>query len=305
MTAIPPCIEEKFKGILNTRCWCVCNADKIPIRAGTNDLLQWGQHPEHLLTFHELRGFADQYPGFGIICGEMGSNMLRFVDLDECLNDQGAIINPTVKEFLDAFKTWVEKSVRGKGLHALFEYPKPFDEFGINKNICGGKVYSSRFLRLTGDTFGEYDYLIQFVSDREFEGIKRIGEQRIQPADPTVRRTFTGEREAWGIVLADEGIPCLPAGYDGRERHGKIIIESWKIPCPNRAKHSDHGRYNDFSADAAILCRYNDGSSSLTCNHNACDPGTRPNLLRLLWTEIRRNRAERTRGILKEMGLIT
>jgi hypothetical protein len=225
------------------------------------------------------------------------------MDLDHALVN-GKPKNDSISNFITSALTFVEISSSGAGLHLFFEYVPSFEEYGLRKDFCDGKFYPSRFIKLTGTVYEDNDYIIHHLTDREFENIKDVlSENRPLPVPRSINISC-GSFASWDEILNDAGIIHIQANnYVGKERRGRIAIEAWKIPCPNRKKHSDHGRPWDFGADAAILIKWDDGSSSLTCNHNACDPVKRPNLLRLLWQEIKEPKIHRGTELLKKMGV--
>jgi hypothetical protein len=303
MVEVSPVIINRFQPWESVRCWCVCNDKKVPQDTTRPGPLRWIEERGKLLTLRELVEVTPKYDGYGLIIGERGDNMLRCMDLDHALMN-GIPKNKEIISFIESALTFVEISSSGAGLHLFFEYPTRFEEFGLRSDFCEGKFYPSRFIKLTGNVYQDHDYMIYHLTDRELDNIRSVlSENRPQytPRNPTIS---CGSYATWDEILNSAGIIHRPVAYSGKERHGHIALETWKIPCPNRKKHSDHGRPGDFSADAAILIRWNDGSSSLTCNHNACKPETRPNLLRLLWQEIKAPQIEEGRRLLRKMGVI-
>jgi hypothetical protein len=305
MVDVSPVIINRFQPWEKVRCWCVCDAQKVPQDTTRPGPLKWIAERDKLLTLKELVSFAPKYDGYGLIVGERGDNMLRCMDLDHALIN-GVPKNENIVNFLESALTFVEISSSGAGLHLFFEYPVAFEEFGLRSDFCEGKFYPSRFIKLTGNIYQDHDYMIYHLIDREFENIRNVLVENMPRFAP---RTLTpvascGSSAAWHDILNEAGIMHFQSNYAGKERRGRIAIEAWKIQCPNRKKHSDHHRPGDFSADAAILVRWDDGSSSLTCNHNACKPEKRPNLLRLLWQEIKAPQIEEGNRLLKKMGAI-
>ena len=301
---IPEIITQQFNQFKDIRCWCVCSKDKMPLDTTVSGyrLLRWIEERYKLLTLSELRGYTPLYDGFGLIIGELGDNAIRCIDLDHCL-ENGEPKNEKITEFLEAFHTFTEISSSGTGLHLFFEYPVKFDEFNLRKDFSEGKAYCSRFIKLTGIIYKNFGYMVRYITDREFENIRNELSENRPVYVPSSPANFNGIERSWNDILNEAGIIHIRAGYEGKERRGLVAIEAWKIPCPNRNKHSDHHRPGDFSADAAILIRWSDGSSSLTCNHNACSPLKRPNLLRLLWREIKGPKILRGKELLKKMGV--
>ena len=244
--------------------------------------------------------------GFGIIVGK--DNTLACFDLDDSLTD-GKIISPLVKEFLDILGSFVEISTSGTGLHAFVELEGTHAEFGFDKTkFCGGKFYPARFIKLTGDVFSGYDLPIKTITKRDCEIVQnKIG---IAPAVipvPANRAAYSGKSRNWSDILSEVGILHITASqYIGSARqHGiasRTCIDAWKITCPNVRAHSDHHRHGDFSADAAILSQWDDGTSSCTCNHNSCNPALRPNLLHKLWQQVHEARRNKANDILRKIG---
>jgi hypothetical protein len=310
---IPPTIKDRFAPWNDCLCWCLCNEQKQPINRHTGNLLAWKLHPgDHVNTLDTISGYLKDLPrcGFGIIVGR--DNTLACFDLDDSLNPDGKIINPLVKEFLDILGSFVEVSSSGSGLHAFVELEgTSYAEFGFDKaKFCGGKFYPSRFIKLTGNVYEGYDLPIKIINKRDCEIVEeKIGiTPPIIPA-PVNRTAYTGKSRNWDDILSESGILHISAPqYIGKSRlHGmtsRTCIASWKIQCPNKAAHSDHHRHGDFSADAAILSQWSDGTSSCSCNHNSCSPALHPNLLHKLWQQVHKARDEQTRARLHQMGVM-
>jgi hypothetical protein len=308
MTTIPDIIPQRFRPILTTKSWCVCGMDKIPAdytRYGSP--LFWKKEREKLLTLQDLQRYVPHYQGFGFIAGEDGGNQIRYIDLDGCLED-GVAKNSRIDELLNSrelFPTFVEVSSSGNGLHVFFE-SSPFPETAIRSDVSKGKIYCCRFVKVTGVPYKGLDYPVKTLSDQELAVVLRVLGEQPPPRPLTPVRTYQGvmDGESWDTVLTEAGIEHRPAPYTGKERHGKMVLEAWLIPCPNITMHSNYGKPSTFRMDAAVLERYDDGTSSCTCNHNHCAVALRPNLLRLLWQEIKAPRIARGKQLLADLGVM-
>ena len=310
---IPPSIKNQFAAFSHRISWVLCNSDKQPINRWTGKLLSWKQNPEDSINTLPIieESLADMpAAGFGIIVGM--DNTLACFDLDGALDPDGAVINPNVKAFLDVMYSFVEVSTSGKGLHVFVNLSEPHTEYGLDEKFCGGKFYPARFIKLTGNVYAGYDLPIRVLTKQDSEIIQNkigvapasIPQQKYQQEYPS-----NGKVRDWGNVLMDAGILHITAPqYVGSSRqHGTVTRTckaAWKIQCPNKKAHSDHRRANDFSADAALLLYWSDGSTSCTCNHNSCNPALRPNLLKKLWQQVREGRMEQARQRLHRMGLM-
>lgn len=306
---IPQVITNRFSPWADCLCWCLCNEQKQPINRHTGNLLAWKLHPgDHVNSLDTINGYLQENPrcGYGVIVGR--ENMLACYDFDDALNPDGSLINPVVGEFLNVLGTFVEISSSGAGLHAFVTLDETYQEYGFNKEFCGGKFYPNRFIKLTGNVYGNYDLPIKVLTKRDCESIQnRIGVAPINIPLPVNRAAYTGKSRNWSDILTEAGILHISAPqYVGSVRqHGptsRACTAAWKIQCPNKAAHSDHHRLNDFSADAAILSQWDDGTSSCTCVHNCCNSALRPNLLHKLWQQVHKARRNRANDILKKIG---
>ena len=315
MSRIPDNIINRFAPWADFTSWVMGNEKKLIVQWRNGELCTWRKNPEdNIMTLHRLVDIVSKdiwWGGFGIILGE--DNLLCCIDLDDCLDPTThETFNPEVTEFLKVAKTFVEVSSSGHALHVFFALKNPKIEFGLKPEFCKGKLYVDRFIKLTGIQYKDYDNPIRVLDDKEFSIIKKkigVAEVVIQPLVPS--KSYTGRtrqsglmtEESWEFILDEVMIPHFPTEYNGHAKNGKIVMESWKILCPNVSAHT-HDRTGDASANLAILCKYKDGTSSLKCNHNSCDPITHPNLLKKLWNQIKEIRAERGNTILKQMGVI-
>lgn len=310
---IPSVIKNRFAPWVDVECWCLCNEQKQPINRWTKNLLPWKLHPgDSVSTFSVINDSLKDMPGcgYGIIIGR--ENTLACFDFDDSLNMDGTVINPTVSEFLAILGTFVEVSTSGTGLHAFVSLDAPYPEYGFDTDrFCKGKFYSARFIKLTGNMFYGYDLPIKSLTLRDCQIIQtKIGTVPVNIPLPADRAVYINYKSGgWSDILTDAGVLHITAPqYVGSLRqHGTVsrtCTAAWKITCPNKSAHSDHHRTNDFSADAAILSQWDDGSSSLTCNHNSCNPALRPNLLHKLWKQIHQARDQRARERLHSMGVM-
>lgn len=302
MSAIPAPIINRFAPWSRVPMWTLCNAEKQPINLNGN-LLQWKQNPgDDINTLDIIQSRLKESFGFGCILGLQ--NSLVCFDFDHALDEHGSIINPKVREFIELLGTFTEISSSGRGLHAFvaadIKEGETISEYGFKKSFCDGKCYPSRFIKMTGNCLPEYDLPVQILSKSEFGTIER--KLSVSSSLPSFNKTKTPSQNKilpgsnWDEILSESGIVHIRSQYYGKARTypdgiTKTAIESYRIPCPNRTSHTDfHKRQNKFGPDAAILTMWDDGTCSLSCNHNACNPANRPNLLKMLWEEIRASR---------------
>ena len=289
---LPQSVLNHFSPWMNIKCWVVCNNQKQPCEKRTGKLAKWRTDPQdNIITLTELEtlyelDIVERWGGFGIILGQ--DNLLCCIDFDHILDDNGDITNPEVASFIDDAKTFVEKSSGGHGLHAFFMLESPHEEYSLKKSFSDGKFYVDRFIKMTGNIYKGYDYPVRTIREHGFSIIKtRIGEPEPETKHQNLTNVYAGDNtETWESVLRRAGIPIIPSNYSGKVRRGKMVIESWRIECPNRAAHKTD-RPGDLSAHLAVLNKYSDGSTSLSCSHNSCSPHGRPNLLQKLWDKIR------------------
>ena len=288
---LPEAILTHFLPWMDIPCWVICNDKKQPCEKRTGKLAKWRTDPQdNIITLTELETLyeldvVDLWGGFGIILGQ--DNLLCCIDFDHVLDDKGDIINPEVAAFIDDTKTLVEKSSSGRGLHAFFLLESPHEEYSLRKTFCDGKFYVDRFIKMTGNIYKDNDYPIRTIREHGFNIIKsRIGEPEVKVQTQTTN--YVGDNnETWESILGRANIPIIPSNYNGKVRRGKLVIESWRIECPNRAAHRTD-RVGDPSAHLAVLNKYSDGSTSVSCSHNSCSPQSHPNLLQKLWDKIRK-----------------
>lgn len=305
-------IKSRFAPWQNIPMWVLCNQEKAPIKPdGSN--LQWKENPgDHINTLDTIISRMKSGFGFGLILGLQ--NSLVCYDFDHALDDKGNIINPAVREFIELVGSFTEISSSGKGLHlfVIAELPDGvvLTEYGFKKSFCDGRCYPARFIKLTGNCLEGYDLPIQTLTKGELDVIERkIGNTTTRPVFKKAReagQTALSKDTNWDEILSEAGILHTRSQYDGKPRTypdgtTRIALESYRIPCPNRHNHTGvEKRNNRFGPDAAILSKWDDGTSSLTCNHNACDPATRPNLLQMLWDEIRLLRVQEAKDFLSQ-----
>ena len=292
-------IKTQFAPWQNIPMWTLCNQEKQPVKPD-GSLLQWKQNPgDNINTLDTIIGRMKSGFGFGLIVGL--HNSLVCYDFDNALDEKGNIINPKVREFIELVGSFTEISSGGKGLHlfVIAELPDgvTLQEYGFKKSFCDGKCYPSRFIKNTGICLAEYDLPVKTLTKGELDTIERkIGNTQIPPSFKKVKapsETTVSYNASWDEILSEVGILHTRSQYHGKPRTypdgtTRIALESYRIPCPNRHNHTGaEKRKKQFGPDAAILTRWDDGTSSVTCNHNACDPGNHPNLLQMLWNEIK------------------
>ncbi len=334
MVDIPRIIETKFESYYDEKRWCF-SKNKVPMKLHNPNPkfpLSWKNNPdEGVITLTNLIEFNEKHPevheGFGIITGDG----LGCMDFDRFLENGQLRYNNKMDKFYGHAPTFVELSRSMKGTHGFYEYDKTNEnvkefgldikKFGINltpeeiealtkiDNLPGGKFYPRKhFINMTGIIHNNNDNDILCLTNPDYKMFEE--KTCIQTVLPEVKKSafqssLTGNYRSWGEILADNGIPHpVATDYIGRAspRSGKLVIEAYKIPCPNRKAHNTH-RDGDISADLAILCKYEDGTSSVTCNHNSCDPMKRPNLLQKLWNEIKQPQIEIGKEALKRLGI--
>jgi hypothetical protein len=308
MENIPENIITRFAPWADFVSWTMCSEQKIPVEKRTGIFCKWRENPkDDIMKLSELIKWSEHFwwGGFGVILGE--DNLLCCVDLDDCLNTNGEPKNKEIKEFLDVVKSFTEISTSGKALHVFFALNSPKKEFALKDSFCSGKVYVDRFIKLTGNIYEKYDYPIRILNDREFDIIKdKIGEIEYIPEQQKPLKMHYNKTENWKELLENAGIMCFPSQYTGKYRRGKLVLESLKIVCPNINAHT-HLRTGDKSANLAVLCRYDDGTTSLSCNHNSCDGKKHPKLLQKLWDLVKKGnkieKIEKSKEILRKMGL--
>lgn len=292
MVAIPDAILSRFAPWGDFKSWVICNAEKQIVQKRNGYLCRWREDPQdNIMTLSECADWCTHvdWGGFGVILGE--DNLLGCLDFDDCLDKSGLMKNPEVDNFLTVARSFTELSTSGKGIHIFFALSKPHVEFALRDDFCKGKFYVDRFIKLTGEQYQNHDYPIRVLTEREILHMqKQIGVDEPQlnkPAQPKLPGSFADK--SWSSIFQQENIIHFPSQYTGRYRRGKVVTESWKVVCPNKDKHTTD-RPNDPSAHLAILCKYDDGSSSLSCNHNSCAPEGKPNLLQKLWDRIKGDR---------------
>lgn len=322
---IPEIIQEKFKVYSDDKRWCFCNKNKTPVEF-RNPRVHFSRtdYPElGLLTLDELIEWSPSHVGFGIVTG----NGLGCMDFDRFLENGKPRYDNKINEFLDTryTRTFAELSTSDKGIHSFYSYDsedtniKKFSidikKFGVNlhpdeikrlesiKDLIGGEFYVNQFIKMTGRPYNDNTYPINHWGKLEYPIILKMA--AIISELPVMKKhvyqsSLNGNYKSWKEILDDVYIISLPASYNGQinPTNGKLCVESWKIPCPNRANHGTH-RDGDISAELAILCKYSDGTDSCTCNHNSCDPLKHPNLLRRLWDEIYKIKADRALEIIR------
>lgn len=341
MVEIPDIILKKFNAFADIACWGFCNEEKVPVQKLNPELrTSWKKNPElGVITLPELIEFAPNHVGFGIFTGDG----LGCLDFDKFLKDEKLRFNNMMDAFFTEHPTFVEYSSSNTGTHAFYFYPKdnpnvkefgldiaqfgikdldpeeerllklPKDdperkEKGLTDYMPDGKFYPQKhFIKLTGRVYRDYTYELYTIKNYDaFEKIlsKNVVIPRLK-SNP-YQTSLLGDYRDWNDILAEGGIPHIPAtSYIGKvsPKSGKLVITAFKIPCPNRSAHATH-REGDISAELALLCKFNDGSSSCTCNHNSCDPQKKPNLLQKLWDEINGPKINAGKKRLNDLGVV-
>lgn len=320
-------ILSRFNPWLRIPCWVVCNANKQPVTIHPGHYntepqkdyqmgwrLRWKSEPQdHITTLNTAVDVASMLPGYGVgpIIGR--GNTLCCFDFDHCLDENGAIINEKVRAFISVLQTYTEISVSGTGLHCFVVSDEPETEYGFNPEYIGdGKFYSGRFIRLTGRELPGHEYTVKGMSHSEYQDYKKFLEHVTAPktAASVPNGKFTGKRQPWDTILDSAGIIHVEIrNYAGTVRHysdgtSRTVETAWRILCPNYKQHTGHMQRNKAvvsgGGDVAILTQFKDGQCSVTCSHNHCKDAS---LLKMLWSQIKENRAENAKAILKSAGV--
>ena len=336
-SVIPDTILSRFAPWASCDCWVMCNKEKQPVTIHGGDylipsekhpqvpyhysvctLLRWKNEPQdHITTLPKIRRVVDMFfghYGFGIMLGL--HNTLICFDFDHCISPDGSIPEK-VREFLDVISTFTEVSSSGTGLHVFAAVEGNTEEYDFRKDVCDGKCYDKRFIKLTGNTFTDYDYPVKIISEREFYAVKRkLGVAQSFPNTNQIQSkfvgssTFTGNNNDWADILKKSGIrfEVIPNYNDKPRNHGGIERTSlWaaRIQCPNAETHTGYNsRRGQFNPDVAILTVWDDKTTSLKCNHNHCSWIYRPNLLLKLWQQIKERRMTAAKRLLSQWRVI-
>jgi len=323
-------ILSRFAPWLRVPCWVMCNADKQPATIhsghysteperdyGVGDMLRWQAEPQdHITTLNTVIDVVGMMPGYGIgpIIGR--GNTLACFDFDHCLDKNGNIISEKIRAFVEVIGSYTEVSVSGTGIHCFVVSDEPETEYGFHPEYIGdGKFYSSRFIRLTGNEHRDYSFPIKCMSHDKYLDYKKFLEHQVtKPTAVTIPRTgtYTGSQD-WNQILDDAGIIHQEVtSYAGMVRHytdgtSRTVDRAWRILCPNYRQHGNHNRRNKAvvsgGGDVAILTKFKDGMSAVKCHHNHCNPLKYDvNLLKMLWTQIKQNRADAAREYFKNRG---
>lgn len=327
-------ILSRFKAWKDIPMWCMCMPTKEPATLhsgeyttepakhyGTGTLLRWQREPQdHITTLEKVISVAQMLPGYGLgpIVGR--ENQLGYFDFDKCLDNDLNITNPRVEEFISVVSSYTELSSSKTGLHVVVATDQPEQEYGFSPTNVndGGKFYSNRFLKLTGNIYRDYDNEVNGLSHKDYEMYKTVLTDKPIFRDTHHNPAYTGKYDSktpWDDILNGSGIIHAECrNYVGNVRkHGDInrtVTECHRILCPNYLQHSRHtnqvGKVATGGGDVAILVKFDDGMSAIKCHHNHCNPLTHDvNLLKMLWTRIKQNRADAVNSLLREMGVIS
>ncbi len=320
-------IINRFSPWADIECWVLSNKNKQPctIHSGRytsepakdyaiGDMLRWKEEPQdHINTLSSILKTMEMLPGygFGVLLNE--HNHLACFDFDHALDENGQIINQDVQQFIEVIGSFTEISSSGKGLHVFICIDAPeteiITEYGFKKSYGEGKFYPSRFIKMTGNCPEGFDLPVQVLNILELNTIRRrMSNESIAPLFR--KATTPSQCESvdikWDEILTEVGIIHTSSQYAGKSRNYpdgtcKVALESYRIPCPNRFVHTNFAkRTSQFGPDAAILTRWDDKTSSCTCNHNNCSPDQHPNLLQKLWDEIRTLREKDAKSVLSK-----
>lgn len=323
----PNIIKNRFSPWVDTECWVLSNKNKQPctIHPGkytseppkeyaVGDMLRWKEEPQdHINILSSILKAWEMLPGygFGILLSE--HNHLACFDFDHALDDAGNIKNQEVQQFIEVVGSFTEISSSGKGLHVFvcLDIPETeiVSEYGFKKSFGDGKFYPARFIKMTGNCPEAFDLPVQTLNIHELTTIRRkMSNESIAPSFKKAKSPSQCDSTEldWDEILTEAGILHTKSQYVGKSRNYpdgtcKIAIESYRIPCPNRFAHTNFAkRTSQFGPDAAILTRWDDKTTSCTCNHNNCSPDQHPNLLQKLWDEIRDLRKKDARSVLSK-----
>lgn len=145
---IGPCWANLPEELKNTSQWCIAAPDKSPYIQTANGLQRASVHEVNLHTFGKVCEIAAQYEGAGIGFILKSTDPFTCIDIDILKNE-----NATTEELercqkiIEAFDSYTEKSVSGKGLHIWVA-----GKIGAGCRRDGIEVYSQeRFIVCTGD----------------------------------------------------------------------------------------------------------------------------------------------------------
>jgi hypothetical protein len=297
---------------------CTIHAGKYvsepPKEYGIGDMLRWKEEPQdHITTLPLILKTLEMIPGYGFGVLLNHHNNIVCYDFDHALDDAGQIINPEVQQFVEVISSFTEISSSGKGLHVFVGIDIPetkiLTEYGFKKSYGDGKFYPARFIKMTGNCPEGFDLPVQILNSFELDTIRRrMSNETILPSfKKTTSPTQSNTNDIdWDEILTEVGILHTKSQYAGRSRNYpdgscKIAVESYRIPCPNRFAHTNYAkRTSQFGPDSAILTRWDDNTTSCTCNHNNCSPDQHPNLLQKLWDEIRELRIKDAKAVLSK-----
>jgi hypothetical protein len=277
-------------------------------------MLRWKEEPQdHINTLEKILKVQEVLLGYGFGIILNLQNSLVCFDFDHALDENGNIINQEVKTFIECVGSFTEISSSGRGLHVFVcaDIPetKCLSEYSFKKSYGDGKFYPARFIKMTGNCVDEFDLPVQILRYDELETIKRKMSNECTPykiRNTRLHQTDSSSDFKWEEILSDAGILHTTSQYVGKSRNYpdgscKTVIESYRIPCPNRFAHTNYSkRTSQFGPDAAILTKWDDGTSSCTCNHNNCSPENHPNLLQKLWDEIRETKTKDAKSTLSK-----
>lgn len=320
-------IINRFTPWSEIECWVLSNKNKQPCTIhsgkyisnppkdyGIGDILRWKEEPQdHISSLHSILKTWEMLPGYGFGVLLHQQNDLVCYDFDHALDDNGQIINPEVQQFVEVVSSFTEISSSGKGLHVFVGTDIPettiLNEYGFKKSFGDGKFYPARFIKMTGNCPEGFDLPVQILNTVELDTIRR--KMSNESISPVFRKSVSpaqsdSEIINWDEILSEVGILHTKSHYTGKSRNYpdgscKVAIESYRIPCPNRFSHTNYAkRTSQFGPDAAILTRWNDGTTSCNCNHNNCSPDKHLNLLQMLWNEIRELRTKDAKSVLSK-----
>ncbi len=151
--------------------------EKRPIDCNTDEYAD-SVNPATWTTFDKARGFAKEkgYTTLGYALD--GKDGICCIDLDHCLNEEGRYTDLAKEVMIKCGKTYMEKSMSGKGLH-VFGKTAGMDVRTFSKDGDMEFYQTGRFISMTGDGTA-YSELESFDTYAMKELIKEKCEPRVE-----------------------------------------------------------------------------------------------------------------------------
>lgn len=147
------CVNPIVARYGDMRCWLICNAEKSPCERRGNPLAGWqkkGATYENAVQF--VNGDSVRFAGVRM----NAAPSLLALDLDDCLNDAGGVIDPIALALLFIWRTYTEVTPSGRGLRAYalldgaHEAVSVKRERGFNRELY---FNTARFVIVTGNAY--------------------------------------------------------------------------------------------------------------------------------------------------------